>query len=105
MFDLVYSNSLRNTKKQKGAIEARKLKEKIEKKAKERKLNLEANPPSIKARNKKVVAKTFHKMGIVVPLDESGVGYRDLQVSNGKKFKFVCCIACHSCGDAHVSPH
>lgn len=62
------------------------LKEKIERKARERKLNLEPNPPSIKARNKKVVAKTFHKMGIVVPLDENGVGYRDLQVSNGEKF-------------------
>lgn len=49
----------------------------------EKKLNLEANSPLIKARNKKVVAKTFHKMGIVVPLDESGVGYRDLQMSNG----------------------
>ena len=39
----------------------------------------------MKARNSKVVAKTFHKMGIVVPVDDMGVGYRDLQISNGKK--------------------
>ncbi|XP_028406605.1 histone PARylation factor 1-like [Dendronephthya gigantea] len=78
------SNSLKHTTKNKGTTESRMLKEKIEKNARERKLNLEPNPPSIKARNKKVVAKTFHKMGIVVPLDENGVGYRDLQISNGE---------------------
>lgn len=88
IFCIDFSNSLKNISKQKGATEARKLKEKIERKANDRKLHLEANPPSIKARNKKVVAKTFHKMGIVVPLDETGVGYRDLQISNGKKFNY-----------------
>ena len=77
----MYSNSLKNKMKQ---SEARKLKETIERKAVEKQCHLETNPPSIRTRNKKVVAKTFHKMGIVVPLDETGVGYRDLQISNGK---------------------
>lgn len=80
----IFSNSLKNSNKQKG--EARRLKEQIERKAVEKKMNLGVNPPTLKARNKKVVAKTFHKMGIVVPLDENGVGYRDLQISNGKRF-------------------
>ena len=83
------SNSLNNISKQKGGTEVKKLKEKIERKAKEKKFNLGTHPPSIKARNKKVVTKTFHKMGIVVPLDETGVGYRDLQVSNAELKKML----------------
>ncbi|XP_065058833.1 histone PARylation factor 1-like isoform X1 [Rhopilema esculentum] len=33
-------------------------------------------------RSKMVVAKTFHKMGLVVPLDGSGVGYRPLNLAD-----------------------
>lgn len=83
---LCFSNTLKNASKQKGATKVQKLRERIERKAISKNFHLETNPPSIKARNKKVVAKTFHKMGIVVPLDENDVGYRDLQISNGKKY-------------------
>ena len=34
-------------------------------------------------------------MGIVVPLDQSGVGYRDLQMSNGRKSDFACISSRH----------
>lgn len=54
-------------------------------KAKERKYNLESRTPGIKARNKKVVSKTFHKAGIVVPLDANDVGYRPLTVTDGER--------------------
>ena len=48
------------------------------------KYNLETSTPTIKARNKKVVSKTFHKAGIVVPVDVNEVGYRPLTVTDGK---------------------
>ena len=35
-------------------------------------------------RSEKVVAKTFHKVGLVVPLDGSGVGYRPLHLADSK---------------------
>ena len=53
-------------------------------KAKELKYNLESSTSAIKARNKKVVSKTFHKAGIVVPVDANDVGYRPLTVTDGE---------------------
>ena len=53
-------------------------------KAKELKYNLDTGTPAIKARNKKVVSKTFHKAGIVVPVDRNDVGYRPLTVTDGE---------------------
>lgn len=52
--------------------------------AKKLKYNLETSTPAIKARNKKIVSKTFHKAGIVVPVDANDVGYRPLTVTDGK---------------------
>ena len=52
--------------------------------AKKLKYNLEASTPAIKARNKEVVSKTFHKAGIVVPVDMNEVGYRPLTVTDGE---------------------
>lgn len=37
-----------------------------------------------KDRYKRVVAKTFHKAGIVVSVDEKEVGYRPLGITDGK---------------------
>ena len=48
------------------------------------KYNLNASTTDIKARNKKVVSKTFHKAGIVVPVDANEVGYRPLTVTDGE---------------------
>ena len=53
-------------------------------KAKELKYNLDTRTAGVKARNKKVVSKTFHKAGIVVPLDANDVGYRPLTVTDGE---------------------
>lgn len=53
-------------------------------KAKELKYNLDTRTSGIKARNKKVVSKTFHKAGIVVPVDANDVGYRPLTVTDGE---------------------
>ena len=52
--------------------------------AKKLKYNLETSTPAIKARNKEVVSKTFHKAGIVVPVDMNEVGYRPLTVTDGE---------------------
>jgi len=52
--------------------------------AKTLKCDLGTSTPAIKARNKKVVSKTFHKVGIVVPVDANDVGYRPLTVTDGK---------------------
>lgn len=45
--------------------------------------SLEARTKNMKGRDKKVVTKTFHKAGIVVPLDSTGVGYRELPETDG----------------------
>ncbi|KAJ7350224.1 mannoprotein [Desmophyllum pertusum] len=57
--------------------------------AKELKYNLETSTPAIKARNKKVVCKTFNKAGIVVPVDVNDVGYRPLTVTDGELKKIL----------------
>ena len=53
-------------------------------KAKELNYSLDASTAAIKARSKKAVTKSFHKAGIVVPLDANEVGYRPLLVTDGK---------------------
>jgi len=52
--------------------------------AKTLKCDLSTSTPAIKARNKKVVSKTFHKVGIVVPVDANDVGYRPLTVTDAQ---------------------
>ena len=51
--------------------------------AKKLKYNLETSTSAIKARNKTVVSKTFHKAGIVVPVINE-VGYRPLTMTDGE---------------------
>ncbi|XP_072040750.1 histone PARylation factor 1-like [Amphiura filiformis] len=46
--------------------------------AKKKDYCLDLKSKSMLARNKKVVTKTFHGAGIVVPIDENDVGYREL---------------------------
>lgn len=52
------------------------LKEKIIEAAKTYNCSLEMKTKAMKERDKKVVCKTFHGAGIVVPVDENDVGYR-----------------------------
>lgn len=64
--------------------EIKDLTEMIARKASQCNYKVDMITPAIKARNKKIVAKTFHKIGIVVPLDANEVGYRPLNLSDGK---------------------
>ncbi|KAL3879005.1 hypothetical protein ACJMK2_031327 [Sinanodonta woodiana] len=54
------------------------LREKINSSAKKKDYSLDQKSKSIKARDKKVVCKSFHTAGIVVPVDDNGVGYREV---------------------------
>ena len=51
--------------------------------------SLETKTKDMKARDKKVVTRTFHGASIVVPVDASGVGYRELPEADGKFFYFL----------------
>ena len=59
------------------------LKEKLTEWAKHHNFSLEQKTKTMKARDKKVVTKTFHGAGIVVPVDQTGVGYRPLPETTG----------------------
>ena len=50
--------------------------------------SLEAVTSKTKERKKKVVTKSFHKAGIVVPLDGNDVGYRPLTLTDSKSILF-----------------
>jgi len=50
----------------------------IEKKSKDLGYSLDATSPSVKKRQKSINSKTFNKIGIKVPMDKTGVGYREL---------------------------
>ena len=60
-----------------------KLKKDITEAAKKCKYSLEGKTKAMKERDKKVVSKTFHGAGIVVPVDENDVGYRPLPETPG----------------------
>jgi len=71
-----------NTQKSKSSKnEAVKLQEDLKKFASEKKYSLNVNTSKSKDRQKKVVAKTFHGLGIVVPV-KNDIGYRPLPDSN-----------------------
>lgn len=55
-------------------------------------IGCDVKKPSAIARGrfKKVVTKTFHKAGIVVPIDDQEVGYRPLGISDGMPNMRVC---------------
>ncbi|KAM4810319.1 histone PARylation factor 1 [Rhinophrynus dorsalis] len=51
--------------------------------------SLEQKSPSMKQREKKVVTKSFHGAGLVVPVDKNDVGYRELPETDGN-LKRIC---------------
>lgn len=58
--------------------------------AKANDIKMDTFPSSLKARNSKVVTKTFHKAGLVVPVDkDTDVGYRSLIETDGKRKQFL----------------
>lgn len=63
---------------------------KLKKYAKENNLTLEKTTSNMQARQRKVVAKTFHKAGIVVPYDKkTELGYRSLAVTDKELLKLL----------------
>ncbi|XP_028658021.1 histone PARylation factor 1 isoform X2 [Erpetoichthys calabaricus] len=80
------------TDKKKSAT-LRNLDEEIVKTAEMLGCSLEQKSREIKERDKKVVSKTFHGAGIVVPVDENGVGYRELSESDASLKKICRVIA------------
>ena len=74
------------------------LKVKVSECARGHDLSLEQKTKAMKARNKNVVARTFHGAGIVVPVDQTGVGYRPLPETTGRRLSKLN----HSCsGQLH----
>ena len=60
-----------------------KLQEMLTKHAEKKKFLLELKTKSLKARDKKVVCKSFHGAGIVVPINDQGIGYREVPETTG----------------------
>ncbi|XP_068448035.1 histone PARylation factor 1 [Clinocottus analis] len=56
-------------------------------------LSLEQKTKAMKQRDKKVVTKTFHGAGIVVPVDKNDVGYRELPETDAGLKKILKAIA------------
>ncbi|XP_008315212.2 histone PARylation factor 1 [Cynoglossus semilaevis] len=61
---------------------------KLKKRAETLDLCLEQKTKDMKQRDKKVVTKTFHCAGIVVPVDKNDVGYRELPETDADLKKF-----------------
>ncbi|KAG8453835.1 hypothetical protein GDO86_000458 [Hymenochirus boettgeri] len=63
--------------------------EKLTAAAKDLGYSLEQKSAIMKKRNKKVVTKSFHSAGLVVPVDKNNVGYRELPETDGD-LKRIC---------------
>ncbi|XP_059184883.1 histone PARylation factor 1 isoform X1 [Centropristis striata] len=83
-------------RKEKGSKKAEAL-ESLEAKLRDRAealgLSLEQKTKGMKQRDKKVVTKTFHGAGIVVPVDKNDVGYRELPETDAGLKKILKAIA------------
>ncbi|CAH2300528.1 histone PARylation factor 1 [Pelobates cultripes] len=63
--------------------------EKVTGAAEELGYNVDLKSPVMKKRDKKVVTKSFHGAGLVVPVDKNDVGYRELPETDGN-LKRIC---------------
>ncbi|ENN74376.1 hypothetical protein YQE_09033, partial [Dendroctonus ponderosae] len=62
----------------------------LKEKAQQLQLNLEAKPQQVRDRNRQIVARTFNKIGMVVPYNKkTEVGYRELTLSNKELQKLL----------------
>ncbi|KAH0616096.1 hypothetical protein JD844_026940 [Phrynosoma platyrhinos] len=88
-FRLFLSRKLQElTDKKKHSI-LKDLDEKLTKTAKELGYLLEQKTMKMKQRDKKIVTKSFHGAGLVVPVDKNDVGYRELPETNAS-LKRIC---------------
>ncbi|XP_036010204.1 histone PARylation factor 1 isoform X3 [Mus musculus] len=55
--------------------------------------SLEQRTVKMRQRDKKVVTKTFHGAGLVVPVDKNDVGYRELPETDGNVFPVEICAS------------
>lgn len=61
------------------------MQQKLKSYAKEKQITLDKKTSDMEAREKKVVARTFHSAGIVVPYNKTTeLGYRELIVTDSK---------------------
>nr|XP_060634703.1 histone PARylation factor 1 [Anolis sagrei ordinatus] len=74
-------------KKKRGILKD--LEEKLTERAKELGYLLELKTMKMKQRDKKIVTKSFHGAGLVVPVDKNDVGYRELPETNAS-LKRIC---------------
>ncbi|XP_037115808.1 histone PARylation factor 1 isoform X1 [Syngnathus acus] len=71
----------------------KRLEEKLSERAETLNLSLELKTKGMKQRDKKVVTRTFHGAGIVVPVDKNDVGYRELPETDAALKKICKAIA------------
>lgn len=80
-------------RQQKDDAALNRLEEDLKREAERLGLPLEQKTKSMKQRERKVVTKTFHGAGIVVPVDKNDVGYRELPESDASLKKICKAIA------------
>ncbi|KAM4751452.1 histone PARylation factor 1 [Anableps anableps] len=80
-----------STRAEETALES--LESKLREKAETLRFSLEQKTKSMKERDRKVVTKTFHGAGIVVPVDKNDVGYRELPETDAGLKKICKAIA------------
>ncbi|TKC37081.1 hypothetical protein EI555_007341 [Monodon monoceros] len=73
--------------------------EKLTEAARELGYSLEQRTVKMKQRDKKVVTKTFHGAGLVVPVDKNDVGYRELPETDAS-LRRICKTIVEAAGDA-----
>uniref|UniRef100_A0A4W5LQY9 Uncharacterized protein n=1 Tax=Hucho hucho TaxID=62062 RepID=A0A4W5LQY9_9TELE len=88
-FSLSFSLFLARKRKERGGRKEGgraldKLGEELRERAESLGFSLEQKTKGMKQRDKKVVTKTFHGAGLVVPVDQNDVGYRELPETDGK---------------------
>ncbi|XP_028308283.1 histone PARylation factor 1 [Gouania willdenowi] len=105
IFAAVFLYLLKRRKGQKGKKEEKDLESlemKLKDKAESLHLTLELKTKEMKQRDKKVVSKTFHSAGIVVPVDKNDVGYRELPETDAGLKKICKAIADAKTDEARV---
>ncbi|XP_074849139.1 histone PARylation factor 1 [Carettochelys insculpta] len=86
---LFLSKKLKDVTDKKTSSILKDLDESLTRTAKELGYSLEQKTMKMKQRDKKVVTKTFHGAGLVVPVDKNDVGYRELPETNAN-LKRIC---------------
>ncbi|XP_062905564.1 histone PARylation factor 1 isoform X3 [Mobula hypostoma] len=87
--NLLLSRRLKELSNKRQSSVLKELETKLTAVAKKLNYSLDQRTQGMKARDRKVVTKTFHGAGLVVPIDKTGVGYRELPETDGR-LKKIC---------------